>query len=93
MREADVVEGARAIGVTLGIPSVGMLGVVDDILVDRAFIEERRSSAAELCALADLASQEPAFVTGALAAAALARAHGISRSAVRDGLRELRPAP
>lgn len=91
VREADVVEGARAIGFTLGTPGVGMLGVVEDILVDRAFIEERSTSAAELCTLEDLASTAPHFVANALAAAALARAHGISRSAVRDGLRSFRP--
>ncbi|HEX7717296.1 MAG TPA: UDP-N-acetylmuramoyl-L-alanine--D-glutamate ligase, partial [Marmoricola sp.] len=49
VREADVVEGARAIGFTLGIPDVGMLGVVDDVLADRAFVPERASAAAELC--------------------------------------------
>ena len=91
VREADVVEGARAIGFTLGTPAVGMLGVVEDILVDRAFIEERSTSAAELCTLDDLASTAPHFVANALAAAALARAHGISQSAVRDGLRSFRP--
>ena len=31
VREADVAEGARAIGFTLGTPTVGMLGVVDDV--------------------------------------------------------------
>ncbi|MBM7515326.1 UDP-N-acetylmuramoyl-L-alanine--D-glutamate ligase [Nocardioides nitrophenolicus] len=91
VREADVVEGARAIGFTLGTPAVGMLGVVEDILVDRAFIEERATSAAELCTLDDLASRAPHFVANALAAAALARAHGISQAAVRDGLRSFRP--
>ena len=91
VREADVVEGARAIGFTLGIPSVGMVGVVEDILVDRAFVEERQSSAAELCAISDLASPAPHFVANALAAAALARAHGVSQAAVRDGLRAFRP--
>lgn len=91
VREADVVEGARAIGFTLGTPGVGMLGVVEDILVDRAFIEERSTSAAELCTLGDLASTAPHFVANALAAAALARAHGISQAAVRDGLRSFRP--
>jgi UDP-N-acetylmuramoylalanine--D-glutamate ligase len=91
VREADVVEGARAIGFTLGIPSVGMVGVVEDVLVDRAFIEERQSSAAELCSVSDLASSAPHFVANALAAAALARAHGISQAAVRDGLRAFRP--
>jgi len=91
VREADVVEGARAIGFTLGTPGVGMLGVVEDILADRAFIEERDTSAAELCTVADLASPAPHFVANALAAAALARAHGVSQAAVRDGLRAFRP--
>jgi UDP-N-acetylmuramoylalanine--D-glutamate ligase len=91
VREADVVEGARAIGFTLGMPGVGMLGVVEDILVDRAFIEQRHDSAAELCTVADLASDAPHYVQNALAAAALARAHGVSQAAVRDGLRAFRP--
>ncbi len=91
VRDADVQEGARAIGFTLDTPQVGMVGVVDDILVDRAFIEERETSAAELCRVGDLASDAPHFVANALAAAALARAHGVSTAAVRDGLREFRP--
>jgi UDP-N-acetylmuramoylalanine--D-glutamate ligase len=96
VREADVVEGARAVGFTLGMPGVGMLGVVEDILADRAFIEERETSAAELCTLADLtapgtAGPAPHTVQNALAAAALARAHGVSQAAVRDGLRGFRP--
>lgn len=91
VREADVVDGARAVGFTLGMPSPGNLGVVEDLLVDRAFIEDRATSAAELCTLDDLASQAPHFVANALAAAALARAHGVSQQAVRDGLRAFRP--
>ena len=91
VREADVVEGARAIGFTLGVPAVGMVGVVDDVLADRAFVDDRATSAAELCTVADLASPAPHFVANALAAAALARAHGISQAAVRDGLRAFRP--
>ena len=91
VREADVVEGARAVGFTLGMPGVGMLGLVEDILVDRAFVAERATSAAELCTIGDLASPAPHFVANALAAAALARAHGVSQAAVRDGLRAFRP--
>jgi UDP-N-acetylmuramoylalanine--D-glutamate ligase len=91
VREADVQEGARAVGFTLGMPGVGTLGVVEDLLADRAFIEQRESSAAELCTLADLASSAPHFIANALAAAALARAHGVSQAAVRDGLRAFRP--
>jgi UDP-N-acetylmuramoylalanine--D-glutamate ligase len=91
VREAEVQEGARAIGFTVGTPEVGMLGVVDDILVDRAFVEQRATMAAELCTVADLASDAPHFVANALAAAALARAHGVPPAAVRDGLRAFRP--
>ena len=91
VEDADVVEGARAIGFTLGMPGVGMVGLVDDILADRAFIEQRSDSAAELCTLADLASPAPHFVANALAAAALARSHGVSQEAVREGLRTFRP--
>ena len=89
--DADVTDGARAIGFTLGVPSVGMLGLVDDVLADRAFIDARHSSAAELCTLADLTSPAPHVVANALAAAALARAHGVSQQAVRDGLRGFHP--
>ncbi len=99
VRDAEVVEGARAVGFTLGTPAVGMLGVVDDVLCDRAFVEERRTAAAELATLEDLVRPGdpeggPAAhtVANALAAAALARAHGISPRAVRDGLRAFRPA-
>ena len=91
VREADVVEGARAVGFTLGTPAVGMVGVVEDVLADRAFIEERATTAAELATLSDLASQAPHFVADALAAAALARSVGVPAVAVRDGLRSFRP--
>ncbi len=91
VREADVQEGARAIGFTLGTPAVGMLGVVDDVLADRAFVEDRQTSAAELCTLSDLATPAPHYVANALAAAALARSHGVSTGAVQQALRAFRP--
>jgi UDP-N-acetylmuramoylalanine--D-glutamate ligase len=91
VRDADVVEGARAIGFTLGTPGVGMVGVVEGVLADRAFVEEREHSAAELCTVADLASPAPHFVANALAAAALARSTGVPTVAVREGLRTFVP--
>ncbi|HEX4189762.1 MAG TPA: UDP-N-acetylmuramoyl-L-alanine--D-glutamate ligase [Marmoricola sp.] len=91
VREADVAEGARAIGFTLGMPGVGMLGLVEDVLVDRAFIAERGTAAAELCTLADLATPAPHFVANALAAAALARSFGVEPAAVREALRGFKP--
>lgn len=93
VEQADVVEGARAIGFTLGVPEPGMVGVVEDLLVDRAFVEERATSAAEMGSLADLADASPHNVQNALAAAALARAHGVPPRAVRDGLRAFRLGP
>ncbi|MFL6158847.1 MAG: UDP-N-acetylmuramoyl-L-alanine--D-glutamate ligase [Marmoricola sp.] len=91
VRDADVTEGARAIGFTLGTPGLSMLGMVEDVLVDRAFVENRRDAAAELCTLADLASPAPHFVANALAAAALARSFGVEPVAVRDALRDFTP--
>jgi UDP-N-acetylmuramoylalanine--D-glutamate ligase len=91
VREAEVQEGARAIGFTLGTPSVGMLGLVDDVLADRAFVEDRQTTAAELCTLEDLVTTAPHFVANALAAAALARAHGVAPVHIREALRSFRP--
>ncbi len=91
VRDAEVAEGARAIGFTPGLPGVGMLGVVDGVLCDRAFVEERQTSAVELCTLDDLATQAPHYVANALAAAALARSHSVPPEAVREALRDFRP--
>lgn len=93
--EAEVIAGARAIGFTTGVPAPGELGVVDDLLVDRAFITERRSSAVEIATLADVARSagtpeaEPAphQIANALAAAALARSIGTPPQAIAAGLR------
>ena len=51
VEQADVVEGCRAVGFTLGVPGPSMLGVVDDMLVDRAFVAERRTNAQELASV------------------------------------------
>jgi UDP-N-acetylmuramoylalanine--D-glutamate ligase len=100
VEEADVVEGCRAIGFTLGIPAAGMIGLVDDAIADRAFIAGRVSNAAELGSIRDIGLTAhgdadrvppPHVVANALAAAALARAHGVEPRAVRDGLRAFTP--
>lgn len=78
----------RRIGVTLGAPGPGQLGIVDGALVDRAF------AAGET--LADAASVHPGGppgLTDALAAAALARAAGVAPGAVAAGLAVFRPGP
>ncbi|WP_208611341.1 UDP-N-acetylmuramoyl-L-alanine--D-glutamate ligase [Streptomyces bungoensis] len=91
VREADVEEGCRAVGFTLGTPAPSQLGVVDGILVDRAFVEDRHKNAQELAEVSDVNPPAPHNIANALAAAALARAFGVPATAVRDGLRAFRP--
>ncbi|MGW7104243.1 UDP-N-acetylmuramoyl-L-alanine--D-glutamate ligase [Streptomyces sp. NPDC054883] len=91
VEDADVEEGCRAIGFTLGAPGPSMLGVVDGILVDRAFVENRQKNAQELAEVQDVKPPAPHNIANALAAAALARAFGVPPRAVRDGLRDFRP--
>jgi UDP-N-acetylmuramoylalanine--D-glutamate ligase len=96
--DAEVIEGCRAIGFTLGVPAVSMLGLVEDVLCDRAFVAERITSAAELGTLDDVRTAgagllAPHNITNALAAAALARGFGVPPAAVRDGLRGYQPLP
>ncbi|MFJ7943775.1 UDP-N-acetylmuramoyl-L-alanine--D-glutamate ligase [Streptomyces sp. NPDC096354] len=91
VRQADVEEGCRAIGFTLGAPGPSQLGVVDGILVDRAFVTNRQKQAQELAEVGDVNPPAPHNIANALAAAALARAFGVEPRAVRDGLRAFRP--
>ncbi|MEU9096107.1 UDP-N-acetylmuramoyl-L-alanine--D-glutamate ligase [Streptomyces sp. NPDC048361] len=91
VREADVAEGCRAIGFTLATPGPSQVGVVDGILVDRAFVQNRQKNAQELAEVADVNPPAPHNIANALAAAALARAFGVEPKAVRDGLRAFRP--
>lgn len=90
VEEADVVEGARAIGFDLGIPGPSDLGVVDGILVDRAFHDDRRRSALELTTVEELRAaglDAPHVVQNILAASALARSLGVPPAAIHDALR------
>nr|WP_055531441.1 UDP-N-acetylmuramoyl-L-alanine--D-glutamate ligase [Streptomyces graminilatus] len=91
VRAADVEEGCRAVGFTLGAPGPSQLGVVDGILVDRAFVEDRQRNAQELAEVGDVDPPAPHNIANALAAAALARAFGVPAKAVRDGLRAFTP--
>ncbi|MEU7644012.1 UDP-N-acetylmuramoyl-L-alanine--D-glutamate ligase [Streptomyces huasconensis] len=91
VREAEVEEGCRAIGFTLNAPAPSQLGVVDGILVDRAFVPDRQKQAQELAEISDVQPPAPHNIANALAAAALARAFGVQATAVRDGLRAFRP--
>ncbi|MDO5618453.1 UDP-N-acetylmuramoyl-L-alanine--D-glutamate ligase [Kocuria sp.] len=92
VEEADVVEGCRAIGFTAGHPQPSMLGVVEDLLVDRAFLDDRRHQALELASVTELKPVPTVHgVANALAAAALARAAGVDAPEVGEGLRRFEP--
>lgn len=89
VEDAEVIEGARAIGFDLGIPGPSDLGVVEGILVDRAFLAERATSALELTTVEDLAARglaAPHIVANVLAASALARSLDVPPAAIRDAL-------
>jgi UDP-N-acetylmuramoylalanine--D-glutamate ligase len=93
----------RAIGFTLGSPAPGELGVVEDLLIDRAFGPDGAGvprswplgpeNAVELANLADVRPVGAHNVANALAAAALARAHGVPADAIARGLRAYQPEP
>ncbi|MFG3440433.1 UDP-N-acetylmuramoyl-L-alanine--D-glutamate ligase [Nonomuraea sp. NPDC047897] len=100
VHNADDPEAARlaepyagAVGFTLGVPRPGQLGVVEDLLVDRAFVADPVEVAEELATLADVRPLAPHNVANALAAAALARSVGVPAAAVRQGLRDFTPDP
>ncbi len=86
---ADVQDGCRAIGFGLGSPGPSDLGMVGDLIVDRAFHEDRHRAAVELTThgeLAEVGLAAPHMVANVLAAAALVRAAGVPPEAVRAGL-------
>ncbi len=89
VEEAEVVEGARAIGFDLGIPGPSDIGVVEGLIVDRAFLDDRARSALELTTIADLdraGLAAPHIVQNILAASALARSLGTEPAAIHEAL-------
>ena len=93
IEQADVEEGCRAIGTTLGIPALGEIGVVDGLILDRAFEDNRREEATELAGVDDLVDQAAHTIANALSATALVRSTGVDPSAIRQGLRDWQPQP
>jgi len=93
VEEAEVEEGARAIGFGLDVPGPSDFGVVEGILCDRAFLDDRRSTALEIITVAELEPRgldAPHIVQNILAAAALARAAGVPVGIIHDALGEFR---
>jgi len=89
VEDAEVQDGCRAIGFGVGVPGPSSFGVVEGILVDRAFLDDRRNSALELTTLEELAGSglaAPHSVQNVLAASALARAAGVAPGRIRSAI-------
>ncbi|MCU1544996.1 MAG: UDP-N-acetylmuramoyl-L-alanyl-D-glutamate synthetase [Homoserinimonas sp.] len=89
VEEADVVEGCRAVGFGLDIPGPSDFGIVEGILCDRAFLDDRRNSALELATVHELEGVglgSPHMAANVLAASALVRSFGCSVAAVHRAL-------
>jgi UDP-N-acetylmuramoylalanine--D-glutamate ligase len=93
VEDAEVQAGARAIGFGLDTPGPSDFGIVDGILLDRAFLDDRHHAALELTTVAELAEAglgSPHTVANVLAAAALARAIGVPIESIRTSLASFR---
>lgn len=94
VEQAEVIEGARAISFGLDSPGMSDFGVVDGVLCDRAFVEERRTTAEEITTLDELRERglaAPHMVENILAASALVRSFGVSLEAVSRALDGFQP--
>jgi UDP-N-acetylmuramoylalanine--D-glutamate ligase len=90
VEDAEVIEGCRAIGFGLDAPGPSDLGIVDGILCDRAFLEERATTALELSTRDELIAVglgAPHSVANVLAACALVRSLDVPPAVIREALR------
>lgn len=93
--DAAVVEGTaswkgRKVFYSLNPPKPGELGVVEDLLVDRAFVANL-DEAEMIAELVDVQPSSPHNVSNTLAAVGLARSVGISNLDIRLGIQGFRP--
>ena len=80
----------RKVFFSLDTPSPGEIGVVENLLVDRAFVPDPQQ-ASMLCELADIKPTVPHNVSNALAASALARSIDVPHEVIQKALQEFRP--
>ena len=80
----------RKVFFSLDTPAPGEIGVVEELLVDRAFVSDPME-AAMICELKDITPTVPHNVSNALAAAALARTIGVSHENIQKALQEFKP--
>lgn len=80
----------RKVFFSLDTPAPGEIGVVEELLVDRAFVADPLE-AAMICELKDISPTVPHNVSNALAAAALARTVDVSHEHIQKALQEFKP--
>ena len=80
----------RKVFFSLDTPGPGEIGVVEELLIDRAFVADPQE-AAMICELTEIKPTVPHNVSNALAAAGLARAAGIDHEHIRSALASFTP--
>ena len=91
VENAWVQDGCRAIGVGLDSPGMSDLGVVDDIVCDRAFLDDRQHRALELTTVAELAElgcADADSVGKVITSLAIARGLSVSPELIGQALRQ-----
>jgi UDP-N-acetylmuramoylalanine--D-glutamate ligase len=95
-QQAEVEEGCRGISFSLFSPQKSAVGYVEDVLVDRAFLENRAEEAIELATIEDIAQiaiPSPHLLANVAASAALARASEVSPAAIKRALNTFKLSP
>ena len=80
----------RKVFFTLDTPGPGEMGVVEELLIDRAFVADPQE-ASMICELTEIKPTVPHNVSNALAAAGLARAAGVNHESIRSALASFTP--
>ena len=80
----------RKVFYSLDTPNLGELGLVENLIIDRAFISEG-SDAEVMAELGDINPAVPHNVLNAMAAAGICRSLGISYEAIKQGLAQFSP--
>lgn len=80
----------RKIFYSLDTPGPGELGVVEELLVDRAFVADPEE-AALIAEITEIIPTVPHHISNSLAAAGLASTVGVSREVIREALKTFKP--
>jgi len=80
----------RKVFFSLDTPAPGEMGVVEELLVDRAFVADPQE-AAMIAEVLEVVPTVPHSVSNALAAAGLARAVGVDHESIRRAIKKFKP--